>query len=113
MLVAEERGGKKVEDGKDVQLTFKGEQVTLVAGGEREEGTFKVDDSKTPKELDLTVTEGGREQTHLAIYKLDGDTLRVCKSHPPDLRPTEFATQAGAKWPAIFVFKRQKADPGK
>jgi uncharacterized protein (TIGR03067 family) len=69
-----------------------------------------VDDTKTPKEIDITVKEGDKPEVHLGIYELKGDTFKFCKSHPPQERPTEFATKEGAKWPIIIGLKRQKAD---
>ena len=58
--------------------------------------------------ISVVETNDGRQAVHLAIYELNGDTLKICTAHSPDTRPTEFASKEGAKWPAVFVFERQK-----
>jgi uncharacterized protein (TIGR03067 family) len=80
--------------------------------GQTQEATIALDPSKTPRQIDMTIDEGGKEEVHLGIYTLEGDTFKLCKSHPPQARPSKFATEEGERWPAIFVFKRQvKAKP--
>jgi RNA polymerase sigma factor (sigma-70 family) len=112
VIASAERGGDKLgadaEELKGLTLTFKGDKVTLSVGGRAQEATFTLDPGKSPKEIDLAVDEGGGEMTHLGIYKLDGETLTLCKSHPPGARPEKFASKEGEKWPAVFVFKRAK-----
>ena len=42
--------------------------------------TYKLDASKKPAQIDLTITDGGlKGQTFPAIFQLDGDTLKVCR----------------------------------
>jgi uncharacterized protein (TIGR03067 family) len=60
---------------KDNGLTFSN---TEKPGRERKQ-TFKLDPSKTPKELDLTSLDGQEKDTTAAcIYKIDGDRLTIC-----------------------------------
>jgi len=61
----------------------------------REEGTFKINATKTPKEIGLIVPEeGGKQKIVAAIYQLDGDTLKIAYSTltgmEADRRPTSF-----------------------
>ena len=60
--------------------------------------TYRVDASARPKTLDLTIAEGADQgQTFKAIYKLEGDTLTVCRNlKPNEARPTEFASRSGS-----------------
>jgi RNA polymerase sigma factor (sigma-70 family) len=114
VLTSADHGGQKAgpEEIKDCTLTIKGDKCTLTMQGQTQEGTISLGPSKKPRQIDLTVDEGGGAQTHLGIYVLEGDTFKLCMSHPPQERPTKFATKKGAKWPGLFVFKRQeKAKP--
>jgi uncharacterized protein (TIGR03067 family) len=74
------------------------------------EATFKIDPKAKPKALDITFTAGRfKGDTVLAIYEIDGDTLKVCYSTTEDGkgRPTEFDTKADSK--AVFMtYKRVK-----
>ena len=54
--------------------------------------TFKIDQSKTPKAIDLTAKLGGEERMDQAIYKLEGDIFTVCRDWKAIVRPTEFKT---------------------
>ena len=46
--------------------------------------------------MDIISTEGpNKGKTFLAIYELDGDTLKVCYDLTGKSRPTEFKTQKG------------------
>ena len=66
----------------------------LTYGDEWYSGTFSIDTAKSPKEIDLTITdssEGAGTSTALGIYKIEGSTLTLA-SAPPDetTRPTDF-----------------------
>jgi uncharacterized protein (TIGR03067 family) len=79
---------------KDNGLTFSN---TEKPGRERKK-TFKLDPSKTPKELDLTSLDGQEKDTTAAcIYKLDGDRLTICMPYfakDRSVRPKEFKVDA-------------------
>jgi uncharacterized protein (TIGR03067 family) len=112
VVVSMESGaGKAPEDEvKGITFVVKDERATLNQGeGKSMDAVLKLDPGKSPKEFDMTVNEGGREEVHLGIYKLEGDTFTLCKSHPPDGRPTEFTTKEGSKFPIVAVFKRKAA----
>ena len=95
----------------DMKLAFKGNTVSLRQKDEVVfEATFKIDPAKKPKTLDLTITKGQSDGTKsLAIYELDGDTLRACWTlfAVERDRPTEFATKADAGL-LLVVYKREK-----
>jgi uncharacterized protein (TIGR03067 family) len=56
--------------------------------------TYKLDTSKKPAQIDLTITDGPfKGKTYPSIYQLDGDTLKLCRNQPGQRRPTEFASK--------------------
>jgi uncharacterized protein (TIGR03067 family) len=110
-LVSMEFMGMKhdVPKGKEMSLTFKGGKVTKKEAGKKDEdGTYKLDNTKKPKEIDLTTPKDGKpNETEMmkAIYLIDGDTLKFAFGGPPGSpRPTAF----DAKEIAIMTFKRKK-----
>ena len=66
--------------------------------------TFELNLSKKPKRILI-------KDVTLAIYSVDGDTLKACVkgdfSTKPDDLPTSFDTNMNADW-YLFVFKREK-----
>jgi uncharacterized protein (TIGR03067 family) len=68
---------------KNWVLVFDDEKFTR-DGGERVEGTFKIDADKKPKAIDLVFSG----HTFLGIYELKGDTLKLVFRLKE--RPTEF-----------------------
>jgi RNA polymerase sigma factor (sigma-70 family) len=104
------RGKAPEEEFKGITFVIKDDRATLYQGERiNMDAVIKLGPGKKPKEIDMTVNEGGKDEVHLAIYKLEGDTFTLCKSHPPEGRPTEFATKEGAKFPMVAVFKRKAA----
>jgi len=86
--------------GKDKKLVMKEK------GKADKEGTFTMDASKNPKELDLIGPKGKEKEIMHTIYQLDGDTLKLAFSAegPKGERPTVF----DSKKAAILILKRQK-----
>lgn len=69
---------------------FKLEQYTLMPkAGDTYSGTFKLDQSKTPKQIDLEVN--GR--TLKGIYELGEDTLKIAYRLEGDERPAELVSK--------------------
>lgn len=86
---------------KNHAIWKRGEEVLL-------ELDIKFDAALKPKTLDSTVASGAEKgQTALAIYELDGDTLRVCFADPGQARPTEFSSNAGSLQ-GLYTAKRIK-----
>jgi len=70
--------------------------------------TIKLNPKAKPKELDINGTDGpNKGKTILAIYELDGDTLRVCYDLGGKNRPTEFKTKEGSQL-FLVTYKREK-----
>ena len=97
-VVTVQVGGKDLRDQLPRKVvTFSGDKVTVMGDAE-----YKLDPSKTPKQIDVTVGEGpddGPDQkgTHPGIYKLDGDKLVIHQAQPGQDRPTGFESKEGTK----------------
>jgi uncharacterized protein (TIGR03067 family) len=106
-----EAGGKELPAGdlKGLILIFEGDKHTVKKGDEvLQVGTQKLDPSKSPKTIDVTMTEGPSKGTVLlGIYEIDGDTLKVCFDVEGKKRPTEFKSAAGSQI-IVNVHKRVK-----
>ena len=103
VAVSGERNGEKLNEFQLKnweEMVFKDDKFTR-EGGEKKEGTFKLDPSKTPKEIDLVLTVKGQDTTWPGIYELKGDKLKLALN--PD-RPTEFDSKGGF----LLVFERKK-----
>ena len=101
VLVAGERDGKKFteEEVKKTMLFVRGETFRIPESSvaTSEDGTIKIDPSKTPKEINATTGSGpDKGKTWQGIYELDADTYKVCFAPPNKDRPTEFSSKAGS-----------------
>jgi RNA polymerase sigma factor (sigma-70 family) len=81
-----------------MKWVFKGNRLLRQGGGVLDtDSTYRLDSSKTPKQMDETVlraspVDRGRTEDIPLIYSLEGDILKVCQ--PPDeVRPTELAVK--------------------
>jgi uncharacterized protein (TIGR03067 family) len=83
-------------------VVYEGEKHTVKNGDQViQVGTQKIDPSKTPKTIDVTMTEGpSKGVVMLGIYEIDGDTLKTCFDSTGKKRPTEFKSPTGSQ---IFV----------
>jgi uncharacterized protein (TIGR03067 family) len=97
VLIYEDSGVSK-DGGKDHLLSIKGDQFSIRMGGKTVlKGTFKLDPSKKPKQIDLKITEDAKGKsagkTAQGIYQSLMDGLVVCTAEPGSKqRPTGFAT---------------------
>jgi len=107
-----EVGGRKVPEGefKEMTFTFKGKKYEQKLGDKLvEAGTQDLDPSKTPKQMDISVSEGeAKGEKQLAIYEIDGDKAKICAAiHGDKERPSKFETKEGSM-SMIFELKRKK-----
>ena len=105
-----ETGGKEVPiaEFKGITVTFEGDKYTVKKGAEViQSATQKLDPSKSPKTLDVTVAEGvNKGAVMLGIYEISGDTLKVCFDPDGKKRPTQFKSASGSQ--TLVVHKRVK-----
>ncbi len=105
-----ELAGQKFPDEirQTIKLVIKDDKYTATVGKNTDQGIFKLDSAANPKTLDITSTDGPHKgKTILAIYELDGDTLRVCYDLGGKNRPTEFKTKADTQL-FLVTYEREK-----
>ena len=108
-FVSGERDGEQPPDEiKNMKLNFKDDKLTAMIANDDKGGKFKIDPSKKPKEITLTLSENGKDVDMNGIYELDGDNLKLCFPADHDgARPKEFNGKQGSKQ-MYMVFKRAK-----
>jgi len=106
---AELAGSKFPEEvRKSITLVVEGDRYMVTAGATADKGTIKLDPSAKPKALDITGTDGpNKGKTFLAIYELDGDTLRICYDLSGKSRPAEFKTKPETQL-FLVTYQREK-----
>src|SRR6266478_1175128 len=96
-LVSAMQDGKTLPADKVKQTTivFKGDTFRFPGSAEyatSRAGTIKLDESKTPKEMDAISTE---KEVMLGIYALEENGYKVCFAPAGQPRPTEFNSTPG------------------
>ncbi|MHC5537994.1 TIGR03067 domain-containing protein [Singulisphaera rosea] len=105
-----ELGGARFPDEvrKSIRLVIGDGKSIVTVGDKPDHGIVKLDPSKTPKQMDITGTEGpNKGRTMLCIYEKDGDTLKVCYDLSGKGRPKAFKTTAGDQ---LFLVEYERED---
>ena len=111
--VAAESGGEALTLTKDSVTIFENDTFAVKTGDVVQvKGTFKIDTTKEPKTIDMTVTggqvEGDKGKVVRGIYEVEGKTLKWCAAEPGnETRPKEFATNTGTKH-SLITYKKDK-----
>jgi uncharacterized protein (TIGR03067 family) len=100
--------GKALPEDKVKQTTivFKGDSFRFAGSAEdatSRAGTVKLDESKTPKEMDAISTE---KEVMLGIYVLQENGYKVCFAPAGKPRPTEFNSTPGSGY-ILQAWERQ------
>src|SRR5262245_33531039 len=108
-LVSAMEDGKALPEDKVKQTTIVVKANTFHFPGLAEDataraGTFKLDATKIPKEIDTTSTE---KEVSLGIYELEPDSYKVCFAPAGKPRPTNFSSEPGSG-DILQVWERQK-----
>jgi uncharacterized protein (TIGR03067 family) len=95
------------------ELVINEDEYRPQLGANVEATTIRLDSSKNPKEIDFTHTAGFQKgKTTKGIYKLEGDSLHICRGLTPDKdRPTEFAAPVNSGLQHV-VWKRADTPGG-
>jgi uncharacterized protein (TIGR03067 family) len=96
-------------------ITFKGDKFEVKRGDTvLQAGTFKLDATKNPRTIDITINEGDAKGTvQLGIYEVVGDAFNLCFDPQGKKRPTEFKSPAdsGITLAALQRERQQGVDP--
>jgi uncharacterized protein (TIGR03067 family) len=117
-VVGAEHQGKKTGVGvlDKMQVTIKDNSFMMiddktVPKPRIEKATLELKASTTPKSIDITPDKKGNPML-LGIYKIDGDTLKLCwdkkRGEKSAVRPTSFTTLPDSK-SMMLILKRAKA----
>jgi uncharacterized protein (TIGR03067 family) len=110
-IESSEYGGQKLPDEqlKAFIVVYEGDKHTVKNGDQVVQvGTQKIDPTKSPKTIDVTMTEGpNKGAVMLGIYEIDGDTLKACFDAEGKKRPTEFKSAPGSQT-FVNIHKRVK-----
>ena len=90
----------------EIRFVFKKDKVMMESGGRKQESTYTLDWSTSPKSIDLT----SNGEKKLGIYDLQGDTLRLCISENTDDRPTAFDSQPDSVNDLVLTLKRMSPE---
>jgi uncharacterized protein (TIGR03067 family) len=104
--------GTWVSANENVELkwTFEGETLKATVNGTDYTCKVKLDATAKPNATaDFLIDEGPEDakgKTSKAIYKLDGEKLIICVSHPGKDRPKQFESAEGEAY--LFELKKEK-----
>ena len=106
VVSAEDSGRKAAEETiKHLRWAVTKDAISYKVGNKTTRWAYKLDPARKPKWIDLT--EGDR--TRLAIYELEGDTLKVCFAEGMQKeRPTAFESKPNSPNDVLIVLKREK-----
>jgi uncharacterized protein (TIGR03067 family) len=97
-MVSHIKDGKKATAAvRSVGVAYDGNNFTLAHGRSHTIGRYKLDPSKTPMQIDMTITSGRDKGASIkGIYELKGDKLIACYAPAGKARPTAFSSRPGS-----------------
>jgi uncharacterized protein (TIGR03067 family) len=112
-MISMEIKGVKVsnEKVKNCKLTVTGDKWVVKKNGRiYANSMMRIDHSMEPKAIDLVQDSGNAELIYPGIYKIEGNTLTICRTSGYKERPKEFKTTLDAA--ILIVWKRSTVKPG-
>jgi uncharacterized protein (TIGR03067 family) len=76
-----QKEGKTIDNVGDLKFVFSDAKMTVTEAQNEDaaEGTFKLDPSKNPREIDIAYEKGPQKGTKMkGIYAVEGDSLKMC-----------------------------------
>jgi uncharacterized protein (TIGR03067 family) len=114
-LTSAVRSGEKMsaEEVKGIHLVLANGRYVAAVGDQTDEGTYKIDESKTPNTLTFTGTKGpNKGKTMLAIYELeDQGTLKICYDLSGKAFPGKFESNPDSQ-SFLATYERQQKRRG-
>src|SRR5207247_1506745 len=86
------------KEGPTTALVYDGNRWTIKVGDKTVAGgVFKIDATKSPKEIDIMDETGAKnEKTKLGIYEVAGDTYKYCLAPAGKPRPKDLTSKEGS-----------------
>ena len=102
-------GPKKTprESLKGFKLTVDGDNWIMKTGGEKK-SRFRLDPSKTPKQMDIIDEIAGKERISRCLYEIKDDTLTVCRPYMQMDAPRPDKIEPSGDFVGVTVWKREK-----
>jgi uncharacterized protein (TIGR03067 family) len=106
-IVSSEENGVPVAGAKGARHTFSAEEITFVEQGPK--ATYKLDLTKSPKEILICINVGTTDTFARGIYELDGDALKICwdQRSAEGPAPKDFTAELGSGR-RLTVYRRAK-----
>ncbi len=108
-IVSVEKDGSALptDDISGMTVVITGSAYRLINKDNVSKGTFSLDSSKDPKQMDIRHQgENGDEHEMSAIYEATSDTFRVCYNPEGGARPPSFSTKPDSGF-LLVVYKRK------
>ena len=83
----------------EARIVVQGNRFSSTGMGAVYEGTLELDSSVSPGRLDMKFDAGPEKgNTNLGIYRMDGDSWKLCLAMRGSVRPATFASPAGSSF---------------
>lgn len=93
---------------RTAKMVFSDTKYTFTASDVEEKGTIKLDPTKTPGHLDLSILEGPQQgMKQFGLYEIRDGVLRICVSMPGKERPKKIESPAGEEL-LLLEFKKEE-----